>query len=234
MREGERLALAVALVVLALTRGTTTVALMIIAASALMVCLHGGTWSAFGRWLLVPLPFLAASTLAGWWGSGRFAVGAPASLVAMLSSIDWVHDPLLRQAWRAEACTAAVGIAVLTVSLPVAAAAALRVRIPAAAVEVMVLALRVAQTAGRSLQARGRAAPLRFGTARASARLRTSVGLAATMAMVTQQRALRMDAMLHARGAPDWPALAVLVPPARPLVLGCIAGAMLLAFLGSS
>jgi hypothetical protein len=227
VRELERLSLAVALVVLALTRGDTPVALAIMAASAVVARWHGCSWVTYGRWLLVPLPFLAMTTLAGWWGRGMFAAPSPAALMAVAGQFDWAHDPLLRQALRAEACTAAVGIAVLTVSLPVSAAAARRIGVPSVAVEILVLALRVVQSAGRSLRARRRAAPLRFATTGASSRMRTSVGLAATMAMVTQQRALRMDSMMSVRGAPNWPALAALVPPGRPVVLMSIAGALL-------
>lgn len=217
VRDAERLALAVALLLLALLCASPVSAGVVIGVSAVVLVTHGRPWASVLTWLAAPLPFLAASTLAGWWTLWRTGDGGGAGALASV----YAHggERLLQQALRAAACTAAVGVAVLSVPLPVAAAAARRLRIPAMAVEVLVLSLRVVHVAGRTLRARVRSAPLRFGAHSAPARLRTSVGLAATMASVTHHRARRLDAMMEMRGTPDWAALASLVPTARTPVL---------------
>ncbi len=226
VRDAERLALAVALVMLALLRPSPASAGVVIGVSVMVLIGNGRTWRVVLTWLAAPLPFLVASTLAGWWTLWRAGGGVEARALASV----YAHggDRLLLHALRAAACTAAVGVAVLTVPLPVAAAAARRLRIPAMAVDVLVLSLRVVHVAGRTMRARVRSAPLRFGAHGTSARLRTSIGLAGTMASVTHHRARRLDTMMDVRGTPDWAALASLVPDARTPVL-LVIGATVLA-----
>lgn len=216
--------MAIALVLLALIRPSPDVSCLVIAVSAALLAWHGRSLSSIGAWLVAPVPFLAASTVAGWWGLAR-ATDAPITAVWQSRA----GTQLLSQALRAEACTAAVGIGVLSVSLPVAAAAARRAGLPAFAIEVLVLALRSVQIVGHTVRARLRTAPLRHSARSASTRLRTGGLLAATLAGVTHHRVRRLDAMMDVRGTPDWCALASLTPPARlPVVAAILVGVALI------
>jgi len=217
VREGERLAASVALLVLAMTRSSVEVACFVIVVSVAVLRWHHRSLSSIGAWLAAPVPFLGASTLAGWWGIARVH-DVPVASVWQSGA----GEQLFAQALRAEACTAAVGIGVLSVSLPVAAAAARRVGMPPFAIEVLVLALRGVQLVGHTLRARVQTAPLRYSTRSTATRLRTGGWLAATLAAVTHHRVRRLDAMMDLRGAPDWVALASLTQPARPAVIAAV------------
>lgn len=217
MREGERLAASFALLTLAMLRATPAASVGVTIFSAVLLRWYGRSPASIATWLVAPLPFLVASTLAGWWAMSR---GTGTTFWEAWHTESGVR--LLAQALRAEACTAAVGIGVLSVSVPVAAASARRLGVPAFAIDVLVLALRTVQIVGHTLRARMQNAPLRHAARSASTRLRTSGLLAATLAAVTHHRVRRLDAMMDLRGTPDWCALASLTPPARPLVIGVV------------
>jgi hypothetical protein len=226
VREAERLALAGGLLLLVLVRPSPWSVAVVLGVSSAVLWQVGRPGAVIAAWLAAPLPFLLASTMAGWWA--LWPTGAPADLVTVRLTYAQGGRTLLLSALRAEACTAAAGVAVLTVSVPVAAATALRLRVPVLGVEVLVLALRVVDVAGRTLRARLRVAPMRFGAHSARARLRTSAGLAATMAAVTHHRTRRLDTMMELRGTPDWHALAAMAQPARRPVLVGIAAVLVL------
>ncbi|MCU0649208.1 MAG: hypothetical protein MUF00_14510 [Gemmatimonadaceae bacterium] len=216
MRAGERLALAIVLLIIALgSRSAWAAVGVVLVATATARMVMRCSWRQWLTLLVGPAVFLLstviAAALAMWWQEADSSV-----------MVDGVHATV-RRAVRAEGATSALALVVVGVPIPVLAGVFVRSHVPRGAVDVLVLALRVATESGGRLVRQQRAARARGSHRSRAARWRTIGALAGGLAIATHARAHRIERGLLARGMPRWERVSALDAPARWPVLLSIA-----------